>query len=356
MANRKLTMQDISRASGLSTFAVSRALNGGAGVSEESRALVKRIAKELGYVPNRAAQDLRGGGSGQIALITAGTANSYYLDLMTGIQQTTHALGQEVVLMDIALNGAYDPELEDRVIQRLLEARMAGVISTLTLKDESIAQLSKWDIPLVFVDSTPPEGAAHLPSVTSDNYAASRIVGQHLTGHGLRDWLFLVYPERWSSRWERERGLRDAAQLGGALLTVLESENDSVSAKRTLAAYFDARAGLPDVLIAGNNPLLLGALKLMRDRGLSVPRDMALVGYDEFAWASLIDPPLTVLDERSEEIGRLAAKTLMSIIDAQSEAKRRGESAAPVYLPEHKLQVPVDLLIRLSCGCTPQLG
>ena len=211
MANRKLTMQDISRASGLSTFAVSRALNGGAGVSEESRVLVKRIAKELGYVPNRAAQDLRGGGSGQIALITAGTANSYYLDLMTGIQQTTHALGQEVVLMDIALNGAYDPELEDRVIQRLLEARMAGVISTLTLKDESIAQLSAWDIPLVFVDSIPPEGAAHLPSVTSDNYAASRIVGQHLAGHALQDWLFLVYPERWSSRLERERGLRDAA-------------------------------------------------------------------------------------------------------------------------------------------------
>jgi LacI family transcriptional regulator len=155
---------------------------------------------------------------------------------------------------------------------------------------------------------------------------------------------------------ERERGLRDAAQLGGALLTVLESENDAVSAKRTLAAYFDAQTGLPDVLIAGNNPLLLGSLKLMRDRGLSVPRDIALVGYDEFAWASLIDPPLTVLDERSEEIGRLAAKTLMSIINAQSEAKRQGGSSAPVYLPEHKLQVPVDLLIRLSCGCPPQLG
>ncbi len=356
MVKRKLTLRDISRASGLSTFAVSRALNGGVGVSEDSRALVKKIAKDMGYVSNRAAQGLRGGGSGQIALITAGAANAYYLDLMTGIQQTTHALGHEVVLMDIALNGAYDPELEDRVIQRLLEARMAGVISTLTLKDASIAQLSAWDIPLVFVDSAPPLTAAHLPSVTSDNYAASLLVGQHLAEHGLRDWLFLVYPERWSSRLERERGLRDAAAKFGAALTVLESDNDAASAFRTLSAHFDVRNGLPEVLIAGNNPLLLGALNLMRAQGLTVPEDMALVSYDEFAWASLLNPPLTVLDEKSEEIGRLAAKTLISIIDEQSEAKRRGESGAPNYGPQHKLQVPVDLLIRRSCGCPPRQG
>ena len=78
MAKCKLTMRDISRASGLSMFTVSRALSGAAGVSEASRLQIRKIAQEIGYVPNRAAQELRGVSRGQIALITAGTANAYY--------------------------------------------------------------------------------------------------------------------------------------------------------------------------------------------------------------------------------------------------------------------------------------
>ena len=356
MAKCKLTMRDISCASGLSMFTVSRALSGAAGVSEASRLQIRKIAQEIGYVPNRAAQELRGVSRGQIALITAGTANAYYLDLMLGIQQTTRAQGQEVVLMDIALNGAYDAALEDRVIQRLLEARMAGVITTLTLKPESIDLLTAWDIPIVFVDASPPLQAPHLPSVTTDNYAASLLVGEHMSWHGYRNWLFIVYPERWSSRLDRERGLRDAAAKHGATLIVLESDNDAASAHRVLGRFLDDAVNRPDALIAGNNPLLLGSMKLLRERDVEVPRDMALVSYDEFAWASLIDPPLTVLNERSEEIGRIAAETLISIITEQTESVRRGGHSAPDYKTAHQLQVPVDLVIRRSCGCPSSHG
>lgn len=344
-------MRDVSRATGLSMFTVSRALSGGDGVSTESREQVLKTARELGYIPNRAAQELRRASRDSVAVITASTSNSYYLDLMAGIQHALRPSNWTVVVGDVAVDGIYDPRLEDRMVQRLIESRMAGVISTLTLTPENTRLLASWDIPVVFVDSSPPASARDFPSVTTDNYNASLMVGAHIAGHGLKDWLFLVYPPKWSTRFDRERGLRDSAKQHGARIVVLESENDAVSGYDTLAAHLDAAGKLPDVLVAGNNPLLLGALNLVRDRGIKVPGDLALVAYDEFAWSSLVNPPLTVLDERSEEIGRLAARTLAEIIEGQAEAEKRGGSKTPVYRPEHQQQVPAQLVIRRSCGC-----
>ena len=177
------------------------------------------------------------------------------------------------------------------------------------------------------------------------------MVGDHLAEHGYRDWLFLVYPKRWSTRVDRERGIRDSAATHGAHVEVLESENDEDSAFRTLETYLAQAERIPRVLIAGNNPLLLGALRLLRDRGIRIPADMAVVGYDEFAWASLLDPPLTVLDEDSEAIGRLAGQTLARIINEQAEAAKDGGSQSPVYRVEDRQQVAGRLIVRRSCGC-----
>lgn len=351
MATR-VTLRDIANAAGVSTFTVSKALNDGTGVSQKSRDHVLSVAKDLGYVPNLAAQELRGATRSSVAVITAGTANAYYLDMMNGIQRTMQAANQSVVLMDIAIHGAYDPDLEDRTIQRLLEARMSGVISTLKLKPESIERLAQFGIPVVFVNSLPPKEMAYLPSVTTDNFNASLLVGEHLNEHDFADWLFLVYPGIWSSRKDREKGLREAARRCGADLQVVESANDEESAQRSFSDALDARNGkLPDVLITGNSPLLLGALSTMRERGIVAPRDMAIVSYDDFPWAPYIDPPLTVLDERAEEIGRLAAETLGQIIDEQIAAGGKDKAATPNYREELKTQVPVGLVVRRSCGC-----
>lgn len=349
------TIRDLSRITGLSTYTVSQALSGAEGVSNDSRARVVAAADEIGYIPNRAAQDLRRTTRDSVGLITASTANSYYLDLIGGIQRTVQSLAWTVIIADVAIEGHYDAEQEDRTVRRLIEARVAGVISTLTLRQENADLLAKWDIPLVFVDSAPPGAAGYLPSITTDNYQASMMVGQHLAGHSYRTWLFLAYPAIWSTRVERERGLRDAAQKSGAELIVVESANDAVSAGAALKAFLDTAEAVPDVLIAGNNPMLLGALEHLRLRGLRVPHDLALVGYDEFAWSALTQPPLTLLNEHSGEIGQQAARTLADIIVAQGEAEKRGAGSAPVYLPEHRRQVAAELIVRRSCGCGADL-
>ncbi|PWE50773.1 LacI family transcriptional regulator [Thioclava sp. NG1] len=347
----KVTLRDIATAAGVSTYTVSKALNDGKGVSEKSRTHVLAVARELGYVANLAAQELRGAARSSVAVITAGTANAYYVDMMNGIQRVVQDANQSVVLMDITINGAYDADLEDRTVQRLLEARMAGVITTLTLKPASIERLAKWDIPVVFVDSSPPEGMEYLPSVTTDNYDASLKVGAHLAELGHQDWLFLVYPGIWSSRKDREAGLLEAARRAGASIEVVESANNAQSAKETLDQALEARGTRPDVLIAGNNPLLLGILNCLRERDLQAPGDIAVVSYDDFAWAPFIEPPITVLDERSEEIGTRAAQTLVKIIGEQIADGSSSMPAAPNYREDLKQQVPVGLIVRRSCGC-----
>ena len=345
------TIRDISRLTGLSTYTISQALRGAEGVSEDSRARVLAAANDIGYIPNRAAQDLRRTNRDSVGLITASTSNSYYLDLIGGIQRMVQSLAWTVMIADVAVDGHYDAEQEDRTVRRLIEARVAGVISTLTLSEENAGLLSKWDIPVVFVDSAPPAAAPDLPSVTTDNYQASMLVGGHLAGHGYKSWLFLAYPAIWSTRVEREHGLRDAATAASAKLTVVESANDAASASKALAAHLDASGHVPDVLIAGNNPMLLGALEHLRIRGLSIPGDIAVVGYDEFAWSNLIQPPLTLLNERSGEIGQEAARTLSEIILGQEESEKRGEGSKPNYRPDHQKQVAAELIVRQSCGC-----
>ena len=243
------------------------------------------------------------------------------------------------MLGDIAVNGIYDRAQEDRMINRLIESRMAGIISTVTLQPESLTLLAKWDIPVVFVDS-PPCGEHNFPSVTTDNYHASLLVGNHLAQYDYKNWLLLIYPDRWTTRFERERGIREAAERCGATLGVVETENDAQSAADKLSQYLDRQKALPDVLIAGNNPILLGSLKQLQQRQIAIPEDMALIAYDEFDWAPLLNPPLTVLNENSEEIGRQSAEMLIQLINLEGKGEINTQR-----------KVPAELVIRQSCGC-----
>ena len=350
---KRPTMRDVSRVSGLSVYTVSRALSEDpTGVAPESRERVIAAAKALGYVPNRAAQQLRRNMRSSVAVITSSTSNYYYIDLMRGIQGTLRDSGRTVVVADIAAEGHYSADTEDATIQDLIQSRSAGVISTLTLRQENLDLLSDWQIPVVFVDSQPPSTSSFLPAITMANFDAGMQVGSHLADHGYASWLFLAYPALWSTRIERERGIREAARVHGADLVVLESPNNIVGAQETLSEYLNtAGVSLPRAVIAGNNPMIHGTYSVLAQRGISIPHQVAVVGFDDFDWAGLLDPPLTVLDEDSEAIGVKAAVALMRIMDQQRIAEDSGQSPSPEYQPADQQEVKGELVIRRSCGC-----
>ena len=344
------TMHDVSRLSGLSIFTVSRSLSGAAGVSDASRARVLAAADELGYVPNGTAQQLRRNTRTSIAVVTAGTSNNaYYLDLVRGIQKTVDDAGCRLIMADIAADGSYSRDAENSAVRDLIQSRLAGVISTLTLTRSNLKMLQEWDIPVVFVDSRPPEGSA-FPGITTDNIDAASQLGDHLARHGYTSWLLLMYPPIWSSRLERERGIRLAAEAVGASLTVIETANNAVSALKALEQYVGDHE-LPRVIIAGNNPLALGAMRFLHERDIAIPGRVAVLAYDEFDWAPVVDPPLTVINEASGELGVLAARTLLAIIADQSERDSQGQATRPQYRAMDSKEARASLIVRRSCGC-----
>lgn len=348
---KKPTLNDVVERSGLSIFTVSRALNGADGVSAESRKRVLEAAQSIGYVPNKAARALRTQMPGPVMVMTASTSNYYYIDMIDGIQTGLREANIAMRFADLAPAGRFDRSLEDAAVQDAMQSRATGLISTLTLSPENYDKLTGWGIPAVFVDSKAPESPFGAASVTTDNADATAQVGQHLALHGLTDWVLIIYPHLWSTRAAREAGFRTAAVEHGATLTVLECDNDAQSARDVLDAYL-ARRGNSNrfALVAGNNPLLQGALTTLRERALRVPEDVALIAFDEFAWAPLLDPPLTVVDEDSRSIGELAARKLTAII-ARNAPSKRPASGVPAYTAEDKEEVKAKLLIRKSCGC-----
>ncbi len=347
MAKRP-TMNDIAAACGLSIFTVSKALNDASGVSPTSRKKVLDAARTLGYVPHTAARALRTQAPGPVIVLTASTSNYYYIDLLDGLQEGLREAGLPVRIVDLAPAGRFDTTVEADAVQEAMQARATGVISTLSLTPQNYERLNDWGIPVVFVDSDPPESESGAASVTTDNAESTARVGDHLAHHGYRRWVLLIYPARWSTRESREAGLRAAAARAGAELTVLETENDPDSARSVLTSYLSTD---PDhfALIVGNNPLLHGALDALSEAGRSVPHDVPLVTFDEFPWAAHIRPPLTVVDEHSRAIGVRAAHRLTSVL------RRRDDPAAPevLYIPEDREEVQAHLIIRESCGCDP---
>lgn len=341
------TIKDVARAAGVSIWTVSNAFSAKAPVTEETRNRVFQAAKHLRYTPNQTARALRRETPGPIVVMTASTSNIYYVDMLDGIHETLLPSPYGVRTADLAPEGRFDQETENHVITEAIASRAAGMISTLTLSIGNHERICEWGIPIVYVDSKGPAGPSGSVSVTSDNKDAARQIGRHLSYHQLTDWVLLIYPERWSTKATRVAGMRDAAKKHESTLTVIECENTPQSSRKNLKEYL-GQGGIGKLaVIAGNNPLLLGAMQALRDLNIDVPRQVALLAFDEFAWSAFVNPPITLVDESSKKIGSKAAAKLLSIMEEHPQGPIQ-------YRSQDSEEVEIQLKIRASCGCATQ--
>lgn len=349
---KAVTLTDISRQLNLSIYTVSRAINGLSGVSDSTRQLVCATAEDLGYIANGNARDLRSGARCSVTLLTADTSNSYYLDLISGVESVLQVNDRSLFIADLAINGRYEQINEEILLQQVMENRPGGIISTLVLNEESRSRLRKWDMPVVFVDSIP-EGIenSNFSYVATDNTDAAKKIGEHLGFHNYRKWLLLIYPDAWNTRTPRENGLRKAARQAGADIFVLECENNRNSAKHAICTLLDSGEFKPDVVLAANNPLLLGIMSAFNEKNVAVPRDIALVAFDDFAWGDLLTPRITLVAEDSYNIGVKAATYLLDQIYSREEVKKWNGAMTEDLNPVHEI-VEASLKIRESCGCS----
>jgi LacI family transcriptional regulator len=338
---RRPTLKDVSVAADVSVFTASRALVDHPCVAEPTRLRVHEAAARLGYVANRSARNLKGGASRTLGILTANNANLFYARLIKSVEKVVHAAGLHCYEVDAVEDGEYRIERENKFVETLLENRVAGILLTYIPKLENLRTLSAWRLPLVFIDCEPPEGFGRFPSIMSDNRVGSLLVGRHFDFHGYKSWLFVGHTAAWTSRRARESGFREAAQECGASVEVVEAGNDRSTAFEAVRQFFEARpkSQWPRALYASNEPLLNGALGALRALNIQTPGEVAVIGFDDFDWASLIDPPMTTVDQHIEELGRMAGEEMLALLEAES---------GPVAV--RRLTQPT-LCLRQSCGC-----
>lgn len=313
-AAHRPTVADVARRAGVSTAAVSYALNGLSGVSDESRQRVIAAADDLGFRPNRLARALRRGKTHVLGLLLADIANPYYPEIASGVIEESTARGYEVFLSHTGLH----QELQASGVGALRDHRCDGLIFTSAIEgDRSLLEELLHDrVPFVQVVRQLEDLPADF--VGMDDRAAGREVGEHVVGVGRRRPVILNGPAESSASRGRLAGYRDA--LSEHSVTPLRPElvdgeltRESGCGRAT--AVLDAEGELPDALICGNDLIALGAIDAVLERGLRIPEDVAVIGYDDMSFASSPLVQLTTVHAPREQMGVAAVRVLLDRVE-----------------------------------------
>jgi LacI family transcriptional regulator len=332
-------LEDIARETGFSISTVSRVLsNSTYRVSEDVREKVLRVADQMGYEPNIAARSLRTDRTDTIGIIVDDLLSPFTPPIVRGIQDYLNQNG----LLSLIVNSDWDPDQEQTAIRTLLSRPVDGIIfveySHLT-KSDVLEQSKK---PHVFVHRL--FGSPIKNSVAPDDYYGAGLATEHLIKLGHRRIGYINGPENWHTCRARLAGYRDMLDRHQIPFDAdlvqpgdWESESGYAGAKNLIKL-----AERPTAIFAANDLMALGAIYAAQDAGLNVPKDMAVVGYDNRNFTKSLRPRITTVSMPVIEMGGVAAELLLKQI-----AEGRKE--------QDEIKVRGQLIIRETCG-TPESG
>jgi LacI family transcriptional regulator len=330
---RAATIHDVAEAAGASISTVSRSFHMPELVRPQTRDRVLETAAALGYTPNRAARGLITGRTGNIGLIVPDIANPFFPALVKAAQARARARDYSVFLADTD----EDPHAEAQLI-RAMAKQVDGVIACSARMSESrlreVAALTS----LVLVNRRSPG----IPAVSMDMGGGIRQAVEHLHALGHRDCVYLAGPRpSWSNR-QRQKALRAAAERLGMKVIVLGPFEPSYEAG--LRAADEALAQAPTAIVAYNDLIALGVVARLAGRGVAVPDDVSVVGFDDIPMAGIASPPLTTVWVPTAAVGQAAVDLLLG--------PRVGEPGNGRLAREIK----TELRVRGSTGPPPEAG
>jgi LacI family transcriptional regulator len=328
------TLADVAREAGTSPSTASRALSGRGYVSSAARDRLLEVADRLGYVPNASARTLKQKRSRVVGVVVSELENLFYAGLAAGIEQTLRAARYQMVV----LSDNSDSEQEIAGIRTFVAMRSAGVIMT-PVGPEAAELLTRHAIPVVEVDRR----LARVPcdAVVIDNERGAREASAHLLDAGHRRVALLVADTDWTSDAGRLRGYLAAHDAAGVPVDerlIVRVRFHAPDAEDRISALLEDER--PTAIFAANNALGELAWRLVRRRGLLLPRDISLVVFDDVPWMEMVEPAITVVAQPTVEMGRRAAALLL----------RRAESSTS---PPRVERLEPTLVIRGSTGSPP---
>jgi LacI family transcriptional regulator len=328
----RTTIRDIARQAGVSTATVSRVLNGHPHVAQRTRDAVMRAVREHEFSTNRSARGLSAGRSGLIGM-TIPVIGDYYFDaLLSGVAEALYDEDMRVVLCPTQ----HEHDREVTLVERLLHGTTDGAI--LVLPEESSAELKAVErrgFPLVILD--PLKHIADIPSVTAAHASGAKQAVDYLLELGHRRIAAITGPRVLLATEERLH-----AYLG-ALATAAGGPVDPnlvAVSNFSLAGGFEAAGKLldlddpPTAIFAFNDALAIGAMRAARQRGIRVPEDLSIIGFDDAGVSENAIPMLTTVRQPLAEMGRMAVSLLTRLLDNQRVEAMRVELATSLVVRE----------------------
>jgi LacI family transcriptional regulator len=307
-------IKDVARHAGVSVGTVSNVINRPDSVAEQTRIRVQATIAELGYVRSEYARQLRAGRSRIMGLLVLDMSNPFFVDIARGAERSARKAGLGVMVC----NSNQSAQNEAEYLALFAEQRVRGVL--LTPSDDAgqnAENLRRNGIPYVLVDrvGTGDEGC----SVSVDDAAGGALAVRHLVDAGHRSIAYVSGPQRLRQIRDRRAGALAAlaeSGLGPEALTELPTETLDVAAGRDAGARLLGMMRRPTAVFCANDLLALGVLQALFTAGVDVPREMAIVGYDDIEFASAAAVPLTSVRQPAATMGSLAAELLLEEADA----------------------------------------
>jgi LacI family transcriptional regulator len=316
-------MRDVARLAGVSTSTVSAVINESVVVSPKRKQRVLAAMSALDYQPDAIARSLKTGRSNAIGVIVPDITNTFYPEVIRGVEVAAQAAGYSVLLCD----SSEDRAIEERHFSALFSRRVDGVILACCVNSRANELVARRSLPVVFVDRLPPSRAVN--SVCTDNLAAGQLAAEHLIGLGHKRIGMLAGHLGLSPHHDRLEGFRKAMQeahlpiLDEYLIAGNVQVEDGIAAGRRLLGL----SAPPTAILASNNKLLLGVLQAVEEKNLSIPKDLSVLGFDDYLWNTHFSPGLTAVAQLTGEMGKRAFELLQQLIQ-----NPKGDDNAPKHV------------------------
>jgi LacI family transcriptional regulator len=323
------TIRDVARRAGVAPITVSRVINRTGYIRDETRQRVEAAIEELGYLPNAVAKSFRWKQTGILALILTDITNPFWTTVARGVEDAASEHGFNVVLCN---TDESDQKL-DRYLRALLQKQVDGVLLVPVHSDlDPISLIQKQNVPLVVLDRRLPQPAADV--VRCDSEGGAYQMTRLMLSHGHRRIVMLSGLQGVSTADDRVTGYCRALREAGVQEKIFHGQF-SVESGYTLAQAALRCHPQPTALFASNNFQAIGALKALREAGVSVPDDISLAGFDDLPANLMIDPFLTVVSQPAYEMGHRATCLLLDRLSGKAPPEKE-EIVLPVTILERR--------------------
>lgn len=311
------TIIDVAATAGVSKSLVSLVLRGSSSVSEEKRRLVLAAAAELGYRPNGVARSLVQRRSNLFGILLSDLHNPFFAEVIDGVQAEAGAKGYNTI-MSVVDHRAL---AERRALDTLLELRIDGLILASPMLEINAITLASKEVPVVLVARRARMGS--VDSVSNDDPTGAALVVQHLADLG-HESIAHIDGGGGAGAAERRKGYERAMQKRGLQehIEVIPGSYTDEGGRQGVAALFDREGPHPTAIFVANDLAALGALSALAERGLRVPEDVSVVGYDNTALAAVSQINLTTVDQPRPDMGRTAVTLLLERLGGRRDTAR----------------------------------